>query len=176
MRAPNTVTQRTLSVSLTAKPASGPAPLSTTLTASVSGTATGTINYTFWWDCADPGTIVEAVKATCGDPTNTGFGAKFDAVTNTSQSVTHVYSSAKTFTAKIIAERGTAPPAEMRAPITVTQPTVSVSLTPNPASGPAPLSTTLTASVSGTATGTINYTSWWDCADPGATGDAGTAT
>src|SRR5207245_1167251 len=44
---------------------------------------------------------------------------------------------------------------------------IAVSLTPNPASGTAPLSTTLTATVSGTATGTINYTFWWDCTDPG---------
>src|SRR2546428_5780629 len=103
---------------MTAKPASGTAPQSKTLTASVSGTATGTINYTFWWNCTDPETSVSAVTATCGDPTNASIGAKFNAVTNTSQSATHVYSSAGTFTAKVIAERGTAPPAEMRAPIT----------------------------------------------------------
>src|SRR5437867_9852165 len=153
MRAPNTVTQRTLSVSLTAKPASGPAPLSTTLTASVSGTATGTINYTFWWDCADPGVNVDAVKVTCGDPTNTSNGAKFDAVTNTSQSVTHVYSSAKTFTAKIIAERGTAPPAEMRATVTALLPAPSLFSPPGGATG---VSTTVTFSWS-TVMGATSY-------------------
>src|SRR5207245_7965378 len=106
-----TVTPSTmLSVSLTPNPVGGMPPLNTTLTASVTGTATGTINYTFWWNCKDPGTSVSGVTATCGDPTITAIGAKFNAVTATSLSVSHVYSSESAFTAKVIAERGTAPP------------------------------------------------------------------
>ncbi|HYB73317.1 MAG TPA: PQQ-dependent sugar dehydrogenase, partial [Candidatus Sulfotelmatobacter sp.] len=41
----------TLTVALTPTPTSGPAPLNATLSASVGGTATGPITYTFWWNC-----------------------------------------------------------------------------------------------------------------------------
>jgi hypothetical protein len=103
-----------LSVLLTPSPATGPTPLSTTLKADVSGTAVGTIDYTYWWNCADPGTSVSEVTAACGDPTDPAIGAKFHALAATSQSTLHVYASAGTFTAKVIAERGSAAPAEMR--------------------------------------------------------------
>src|SRR5207249_4851432 len=102
---------------------------------------------------SDLGVNVDAVKVTCGDPTNTSNGAKFDAVTNTSQSVTHVYSSAKTFTAKIIAERGTAPPAEMRATVTALLPAPSLFSPPGGATG---VSTTVTFSWS-TVMGATSY-------------------
>ena len=100
----------------------GSTPLGTSLTAALTGTAVGTINYTFWWNCTDPGSSVSAVTVTCGDPTNASIGAKFSGVTGTSRAATHVYSSAGTFTAKVIAQRGTAAPAEARATITVTAP------------------------------------------------------
>jgi hypothetical protein len=108
-----------LSVLLTPNPASGPSPLATTLTADVSGTATGTINYTFWWNCSDGGTSVSAVTVACGDPTNPAVGAKFNGVASTSQAAPHVYASTGTFTAKVIAERAAAPPTEMRTTIVV---------------------------------------------------------
>ena len=117
-----------LSASLTPNPASGPSPLSTTLTAQVGGTAVGTINYTFWWNCSNSGTSVSAVTAACGDPTNPVIGAKFNAVVATSQNAPHVYASAGTFTAKVIVERGVAA-AEIRSTITVSGPS-ALSVTP----------------------------------------------
>jgi len=120
----------TLSVSLTADHSSGNAPLDVTLTADVSGTATGTINYTFWWNCNDPGTSVGDVMNVCGYiPTpspgscaSNENGIKCDGVTNDPKIVSHTYSSPGTYTAKVIAERGSADPAEDRITITVNSP------------------------------------------------------
>jgi hypothetical protein len=89
------------------------------LSASVGGTATGPITYTFWWNCTDPGTSVATVTTACGDPTNATIGAKFTAVTTNPQTAAHTYA-AGTYTAKVIAERGTASPAEARASVTAT--------------------------------------------------------
>jgi len=133
-------TTETLSVSLTADPSSGNAPLDVTLTADVSGTATGTINYTFWWNCNDPGTSVDDVMNVCGYiPTpspgscaSNENGIKCDGVTNDPKIVSHTYSSPGTYTAKVIAERGSADPAEDRVTIIAINPTASVS----PTSGP----------------------------------------
>jgi len=120
----------TLSVSLTASPSNGNAPLDVQLTADVSGTATGTINYTFWWNCNDPGTSVGDVMNVCGYiPTpspgscaSNENGIKCDGVTNDPKIVSHTYSSPGTYTAKVIAERGSADPAEDRITITVNSP------------------------------------------------------
>jgi hypothetical protein len=117
-----------LSVSLTANPSTGTAPLAVTLTADVSGTASGTINYTFWWDCNDPGTSVDEVMAICGSIptpdlgtcTENENGMKCNAVTDDPKTVNHIYSSAGTYTAKVIVERGSADPAEARVSITPT--------------------------------------------------------
>jgi hypothetical protein len=130
----------TLSVSLTADPSTGTAPLNTTLTADVSGTATGTINYTFWWNCDDPGTSVDAVMASCGSiPTpswgtcaSNSNGYKCNGVLNDPKTVNHTYSSDGTYIAKVIAERGSAPPAEDRVTITVNAPTDTTPPMPNP--------------------------------------------
>ena len=108
-----------LVVSLGANPSGGAAPLSTDLSAAVSGTATGTINYTFWWNCNDPGTSVSTVTLVCGDPTNLAIGAQFVGVPDNPKVVNHVYSSTGTYTAKVIGERGSAPPAESRAAVFV---------------------------------------------------------
>jgi hypothetical protein len=113
-----------LSVALTAVPATGPDPLLTTLTANVSGTATGPINYTFWWNCAEPRTNLTVVTSTCGDPSNPVIGAKFNAVAATSQNTVHVYSPAGVFTAKVIVERGSALNAEHRTIVTAGSPLV----------------------------------------------------
>lgn len=108
-----------LSVSLSANPDSGPVPLAVDLTADVSGTAQGTINYTFWWNCSRPGTSVSFTQLLCGDPNNPSIGAKYDGVIETSKTVNHTYSSQGSYTAKVIVERGTASPAESRKPISV---------------------------------------------------------
>lgn len=169
-------TAPTLYTSLQANPSSGTAPLNTSLSASASGSATGTINYTIWWNCTYTGTSVSSGMAACGSIptpsagscTTNSNGYKCDGVTNNPLSVAHVYSSANMYTAKVVTERGSASPAEARTTITVNAPqTLYVSLSATPSSGTAPLTTTLSAVVTGTATGTINYTMWWNCSDTG---------
>jgi len=109
----------TLSVSLTADPAAGMAPLTAALSAEASGTARGTLNYTFWWNCSDPGISVAGVRPVCGDPTDSAIGAKLDAVTANPMVVSHAYFSPGTYIAKVITERGAAAPAEARATVVV---------------------------------------------------------
>lgn len=95
----------TLSVSLTTDPSSGPAPLNDVdLTADVSGTATGTINYKF--DCTDDG-IWDHI---------------FNNISDNPKTVTDAcdYSLAGDYTARVYVERDTAPSATDTATITVT--------------------------------------------------------
>ncbi len=120
----------TLSASLTASPASGTAPLNTNLRAEVSGTATGTINYTFWWDCNSASNNVGEASSACGDPRDPIRGAKFDGVSDNPKAVTHVYSSPGNYTAKVIVERGTAR-AEQRISIGVTGASCNYSIDPS---------------------------------------------
>src|SRR3989344_4169739 len=118
-----------LNVSLTATPSSGTTPLSSVLSANVSGTETGTINYNFWYNCTYTGTVLSTANSTCGTLTtpaagtcvNTaGVGYKCNGVNTDPQSVpSYSYSPANTYTAKVIVERGTAPNAEARATVTV---------------------------------------------------------
>ena len=108
-----------LSATLTANPASGMPPLATVLSAAPQGTATGTLNYTFWWNCADVSTSVSTVSASCGDPTNPAIGAKFVGVTANPQTVGHTYATAGTYTAKVIVERTGAAPAQQRVTVRV---------------------------------------------------------
>jgi len=98
----------TLSVSLQATPSSGAAPMNVSLKATVSGTATGTINYTFYANRSDSGTNITS-----------GWAAKFDGVTSNPKTAVLNYSSSGTYTAKVIVERGNAPPVEERVTITV---------------------------------------------------------
>ncbi|GEM_PF-4588375 len=130
----------TLAVSLGASPQNGAAPLNTNLTANVSGTAIGTINYTFWWNCSDPGTSVGVVMAICGSipapaagtcSSNTN-GIKCDGVTDNPKIVSNTYLSAGTYTAKVIAERGSASPAESRFNLVVNAPAISVGVATSP--------------------------------------------
>ncbi len=123
----------TLSATLTAAPSSGTAPLLTDLTATVSGTTTGTINYSFWWNCsytdATP-TYGEAFTA-CGDPDGTAGntnGTKWDNIGTNPKTVSHTYNAAGTYRAIVVVERGSTQPALAQVSITVTPnqaPTVS---------------------------------------------------
>jgi len=143
----------TLSISFSASPSNGDAPLATTLTADISGTATDTINYTFWWNCSDPGTGVDSVSSVCGDPWNSTYGAKFDGVWDDPKATSHTYSTADTYTAKVIAERGNAPPVEKRIAISVN-------------TSPEPPSKAINPSPSNTATGrSINTDISWSDGD-----------
>ncbi len=122
------VKNQTLSVSLTANPASGTAPLfGVDLTADVSGTAPGTINYIFYCNRSDSGTNVTSGWAFRQDGTNTDPLTANDVCD---------YTSSGSYTAKVIAERG-ALSAEARATITVSGNTVpTVDLKANGFDGP----------------------------------------
>jgi hypothetical protein len=107
-----TSTAPTLSVSLTANPASGETPLNgVDLTATVTGNVVGTINYTFYCNRTDSGTNI-----------TTPYAAKYDGVSQTTRTGTDIcsYSTAGTYTAKVIVERG-GYQAEARTTITVSQ-------------------------------------------------------
>lgn len=131
----------TLSVTLSATPSSGAAPLSSNLQATVGGTATGTINYSFWWNCLSTSNSVATASTACGSLPSPSLGTcsgnsvgyKCNAVSNASQSATSIYS--VNSTAKVIVERDTASPAEARVSITVTNPPPNnpsnVTLTPS---------------------------------------------
>ena len=121
-----------LSTTLTANPSSGTAPLNNVvLTADPSGTAIGTINYTFYCNRSDAGTNITAGYAHKLDDIN------FDPYLAPAGICDSVYANSGTYTAKVIVERnGLA--AEARATVTVNivrldAPTIS-SVDPN--SGP----------------------------------------
>lgn len=125
----------TLSVSpFTPSNTSGKAPLTISLTAGASGTAFGTINYTFWWDCTYTGTSVSTATSQCGNPdgvNGNSNGNKFNNTSNNPQtSVANKYKKIGSYVAKVIVERGEAPPAEARATIVVsTNPPIASSVT-----------------------------------------------
>jgi subtilase family serine protease len=158
---------QTLSAFLIPSTSTGAAPLTTTFTARATGTASGTVNYSIWWNCSDAGTSVSEVEATCGTLSNTcqntSIGYKCDGVSASSEQVTYAYSAAGNYTAKLIVEEGSAPPAQATATITVTSatkgtPTVGVS--PSPSSitsgGTSTVTVTVTSTSGGpTPTGTV---------------------
>lgn len=124
----------TLSVGLIANPSTGSAPLSSVLTASVGGTAVGTINYSFWWNCSDVSNNVATVEGVCGTLPVPGAGSclsnavgyKCNGV-NTNPQSAPAYSYNSSSTGKVIVERDIATPAEARASITISSPPPSAS-------------------------------------------------
>ncbi len=100
----------TLTTSLTASNASSVAPLTTSLTASAAGTAQGTVNYIFYCNRTDTGTNITSPA-----------DLTVNAVTSTSYLATNLctYETAGSYTAKVIVERGSAPPAQAQEAITV---------------------------------------------------------
>jgi putative Ig domain-containing protein/List-Bact-rpt repeat protein len=105
-----------LTVALSASPQAGPAPLrGVTLSATVGGSAQGTINYTFYCDRADDGL-----------DTRPKPDAKFDHISKNPKVVAGLckYQKAGTYTAKVIAERGSSA-AESRFLIMVGNPAAS---------------------------------------------------
>ncbi len=144
------VTQPTsLSVTLTANPSHGTAPLNgVDLTANVTGSNGGDITYKF--DC-----------------TNDGSWEKIVTTPNTSYTAVDLcnYPNPGNYTAKVRVEQGGLA-AEATAAIRVESPTLSVTLSANPSSGNAPLNDVdLTANVSGSASGDITYK--FDCTSDG---------
>lgn len=124
----------TLSVNLTANPSTGSAPLSSVLTATVGGTAAGTINYNFWWNCSNTSNSVAAVESVCGALPAPGAGScasnaagyKCNGV-NTNPQSAPAYSYNSSSTGKVIVERDIAAPAEARTSITISSPPPSAS-------------------------------------------------
>ncbi len=116
-----TVTNPSLSVALAANPNSSQAgSLNTNLTATVSGSAPGTMNYSIWWNCDDTSPFFSVVKSSCGDPNQSFYGAKFDGTNDNPKTVNHTYGIG-TFTAKVIVERDTLS-AERRTAVNVQAP------------------------------------------------------
>ena len=113
----------TLGVTLASSPSSGSAPLSgVDLTAQVSGTAQGTINYTFYCNRSGADTTITS-----------DYSAKYDGVLETAKTAADVcsYAAAGTYSAKVIVERGGSF-AESRTTVTVSQPPLPVIvLSPN---------------------------------------------
>ncbi|MFH1956149.1 MAG: dockerin type I domain-containing protein, partial [Patescibacteria group bacterium] len=112
----------TLNVSLSASPITGSAPLNDVdLTAAVSGTQTGSINYTFYCNRSDNGTNITAP-----------YDAKFDDISATTQVAADVcdYINPGSYSAKVIAERG-ALASENRTTVTVNNPSPSTKFSIN---------------------------------------------
>jgi hypothetical protein len=118
---------QTLSVSISANPSSGNAPLLSNLTATVSGTAIGTINYSIWWNCNNPSNSVSTAESACGALPNPSLGNcllnsngyKCNSISSTTLSIGRSYDTPGTYNPKVIVERGSATPAESRTTITV---------------------------------------------------------
>jgi len=170
-----TLNAQTLTVSLSADPSSGDAPLNdVNLTADVSGTATGTINYRFWCDCNSTCDTVAGCTTACGTPS---YGPP--ATTTDPYTATNVcdYATADTYTAKVVAERGTLS-AESRVTINVISVDLKVATDStnwqDSLSGYIPLNgVDLKADVSGPDLGNINYTFYCNRSDAGTNITAG---
>jgi hypothetical protein len=128
-----------LSVTLAASTSSGTVPVNgVDLSASVGGTATGTLTYTFYCNRSDGGTDVTP-----------SWNAQYSDVSQTSRVATDVcnYSAVGTYTAKVVVQRSSVA-AEARVTITVTgtgpPPTVSLSISATPTTVPRDSSSTLT--------------------------------
>ncbi|MFY9493183.1 MAG: hypothetical protein WAP55_01780 [Minisyncoccia bacterium] len=103
--------------SFAASPATKEIPLNASLSVNTSSNLEATANYTFWWNCNSSSNSVSVARAACGDPANSAFGAKFDAVPEKNKSVSHTYSTSGNYTAKVIVERGSVAPQEKRVSI-----------------------------------------------------------
>lgn len=103
--------QETLSVSLSADPASGNAPLAVDLTASINpeSTAIGPADYTFWCDCDYTGTDIEGTVNQCGEWIHRVVEQDVDSYTAADVCT---YGSAGDYTPKVIVERGLAEAAQ----------------------------------------------------------------
>ena len=106
----------TLTGSLSIAPSSGTSPLASVLTATrTGGSAAGTKNYSFWWNCADTTASVAAASASCGSLPAPSAGSclgntsgyKCDGISSDTQDTSasgHTYSTSGT--AKVIIEQG----------------------------------------------------------------------
>lgn len=148
-----TVNPQTLSVALTVTPPSGTAPLNNvTLSATISGTAIGTTNYTFYCDRNDTNTNVTG-----------GYIQKYNNSGDTTKTATCNYSSGGTFYPKVIVERGTAPAAQDRKTEIVSWPGLSVSCSVSPAA--TTVNNTVSWKLDSKSGGDGNYSQSWSGTD-----------
>ena len=157
-----------LSVALAVAPNSGVAPLAVNLSAAVSGSATGTINYSFWWDCGNSTTSVSNASSACGSLPSPSQGScsgnssgfKCNGVSGTSQSASTTYTASGTKVAKVIVERGSASPAQAQTNVvvSVTTPTCQDQSATN-YGGSLPCTYLLSVGRSGSGSGTVNSSS-----------------
>lgn len=113
--APTSTVPQTLSVSFLASPTSGISPLPVSLTATVGGTAQGTVNYIFYCNRADAGTNITS-------PANLTM-SNVIALHYTASNIC-TYNTPGTYTAKVIVQQGTAAPAQAQVQVVVTNPPV----------------------------------------------------
>lgn len=161
----------TLFISFNANPTFGSHPLNTNLSTRITGgTATGTSNFSFWWNCNSNATSVAVATGACGDPNNPSIGAKFNATTSVAVDLPHVYTntgtSPLTFQPKVIVERGGGPNSAQQGGATITVnpqlPTVSLTASPTsvPLNGSATLSWNTSLATSCTASNNQGNPSW----------------
>lgn len=127
-----------LAVSLTANPSSAHAPADIALETVVSGTATGDINYTFWWDCEARGLSLTETIAACGDIPTPSPGAcaenqngmKCEGISDPAYAIVHLYETPGEYTAKVITEREGSYQAEDRFQVSILNPLQATSIDP----------------------------------------------
>lgn len=125
----------TISAALSASPVQGPAPLTTTLTASVTtADHTSTLNYSFFYNCTYAGSSVAQAQASCGAlpapvpgscVANT-VGVKCDAMSAAAESVSASYASQGARHPLVIVEQGSASPVSARTTVSVLPPSAGV--------------------------------------------------
>lgn len=99
-----------LYVDFTSSSISGNVPLAVNFQIDVGGSATGTINYSLWWNCNNSGANVSEVINSCGNPNNSTVGVKYENTNETSKTISHTFSMQGIYNVKLIVERATAVP------------------------------------------------------------------
>ena len=142
-------------VNVSSNPSSGNAPLNSAITANVSGSATGNIDYR--WDCDGDGVFGSADS----EPESLNFSS-------TTNAANCSYSSPGNFTPGVrVTRQGLSGAGFTNVNVGGT---LGVTVSANPSSGNIPLDSLVTANVSGSATGNIDYR--WDCDGDGVFGSA----
>ena len=186
-----TVNEQTLVIdAFTPNPASGTDPLDTFFNVDISGTATGTINYSVWWDCTgqDAEENVSTVEGACGALPAPGAGTcasnaagyKCNGVSNDPQRVpesgTYQYTPDGSYNAKVIVERGLADAATnvltAVQTITVNAAAGGPSVTTKAATGITQTAATLDGEANPNGVATTGWYRYWTT-NPGSCSDAG---
>ena len=108
------------------------------ITADVNGDAAGLIDYHFWWNCNLTTEDIASVESSCGvlpqplpgECLADDTGMRCDDMANEVQLTEHTYQEIGDYTAKVIVERESAPPAEDRYQISVVNPLSDITVDP----------------------------------------------